>query len=156
MTVSCSRIGCDEPAVAVFGFDAMATLVWLDPLDARTVGAGMLCKSHADSLTPIRGWTLRDRRARAPRLWVDRPAPPVVATSRAPRAARAHPDAPPPTAPLPFAETSPRTGAPATSTVASDDDARDAHDTELEQMLSARTPLLRRAFTAARALTPRG
>jgi hypothetical protein len=153
MTASCSRIGCDGPAVAVFGFDATAALVWLDPLDGRTIGAGMLCASHADSLTPIRGWTLRDRRARAPKLWVDRPAPAVAPTSRTPRPTRGHPDAAPATAPLPFAEVAPYADAPAASAGSLGDDTRDA---ELEHLLSARTPLLRRAFTAARALTPRG
>jgi hypothetical protein len=139
MTALCSRVDCGEPAVAVFGFDALASLVWLDPLEGRAAGAGMLCAAHADTFTPIRGWTLQDRRMRAPRLWADRPrpAPPTRRPRRPPDATRGrHHPVGEATVPLPF-------GA---------DDAPDADDgpTDFDRLLDARTPLLTRAFQAAR------
>ena len=73
MLALCSRVDCSEPAVAVFGFDAIAALVWIDPYEGRAKGAGMLCAHHADTITPLRGWTLVDRRTPAPRLWAERP-----------------------------------------------------------------------------------
>jgi hypothetical protein len=112
--------------------------VWLDPLDLdRGPGAGVLCARHADALTPPRGWHLRDRRPRAPRLWDDRP-PTVVSdarstTNRDPAAAVAR-AGPPATDPLPFGDGRP--GKPAVSNI--------------DGLLDARTPLLKRAFAAAR------
>ena len=70
----CSRVGCNGDAVVSYCFDGRAALVWLDLLDpARGLGAGILCRRHADTLTPPRGWHLQDRRPPAPRLWDDRP-----------------------------------------------------------------------------------
>ena len=60
--VTCSRLGCNETAVAVFAFDARESLVWLDPMDTPGRGAGVLCLTHADRLSPPRGWALLDRR----------------------------------------------------------------------------------------------
>lgn len=134
MTALCSRVDCDEPAVAVFGFDAMAALVWLDPFDGSARGAGMLCAAHADTLTPMRGWTLQDRRMPAPRLWAERPritTPARTSTRRPRRPYHQHQE---PTDPLPFD---------ARSTTAE-------VSTDFERLLDARTPLLTRAFQAAR------
>lgn len=142
MLALCSRVDCGEAAVAVFGFHAAAALVWLDPYDGHTKGAGMLCAAHADTFTPLRGWTLQDRRVRAPRLWAERPrvTTPARAATRRPRRPSHH--QPEPTDPLPF---DPR-GEPA---------ARPAAETtldvsEFDRLLDARTPLLTRAFQAAR------
>src|SRR5207244_4335301 len=70
--ICCSRLGCGEPAVAVFGFDARECLVWLDPLGDGGRGAGVLCETHADRLSPPRGWNLLDRRGAEARLWIGR------------------------------------------------------------------------------------
>jgi hypothetical protein len=54
-----------------YGFDADRLLVWLaqwEP-DADRARAGALCRRHADSLAPPRGWTLDDRREPVPRPW---------------------------------------------------------------------------------------
>jgi hypothetical protein len=166
MTALCSRVDCGEPAAAVFGFDAGAALVWLDPFDGRAKGAGMLCATHADTLTPLRGWTLQDRRVRAPRLWADRPriTTPSRPTTRRRRTASVpahgrrpfHP--PEPTDPLPFdsqqapssgTEPAPRSGTqPVAETVDVTAEFDDA--SEFERLLDARSPLLTRAFQAAR------
>jgi hypothetical protein len=158
MTALCSRVDCAEPAVAVFGFDAGAALVWLDPFDGRAKGAGMLCAEHADTLTPLRGWTLRDRRVRAPRLWADRPrittpasrsgTDPARPATRRPRApsvparSRRPFHRPEQTDPLPF------DGQPVAETVDVTTHFDDAAD--FERLLDARSPLLTRAFQAAR------
>jgi Protein of unknown function (DUF3499) len=137
----CSRVGCGGDAVASFCFDGRAALVWVDPLDAeRGTGAGVLCARHADTLTPPRGWHLQDRRVRAPRLWDDRPAVPVVPRRRGLRggARPGQPATAPPAVPLPLAP-----------------DEHDVHrptgdPAELERLLDARTPLLARAFGGVR------
>jgi hypothetical protein len=133
----CSRVGCGGYAVASFCFDGRAALVWLDPLDLdRGPGAGVLCARHADALTPPRGWHLRDRRPRAPRLWDDRP-PTVISDTRSANktdhAAAVARTGPPATDPLPF------------------DDSRPAPRgiESIDGLLDARTPLLKRAFAAA-------
>jgi hypothetical protein len=144
VTALCSRVDCSEAAVAVFGFDAASSLVWLDPYDGRGKGAGMLCTHHADTLTPLRGWTLVDRRVRAPRLWAERPrttAPARSTPSR--RARRPYHAVAEPADPLPFDGREPRpdTGG----------GGEQAARPELDDLLDARSPMLARAFQAARA-----
>ena len=161
MTALCSRVDCGEPAAAVFGFDAATALVWLDPFDGRAKGAGMLCAAHADTLTPLRGWTLQDRRVRAPRLWADRPrlTPPTRRSRRPAVAARVrhhhHAEA---TDPLPFGTSAvdpvpldrPVTGVqPEAAQVSEVAEITEVAD--FDRLLDARTPLLTRAFQAARA-----
>ena len=158
MTALCSRVDCSEPATAVFGFDAVAALVWLDPFDGHAKGAGMLCAAHADALTPLWGWTLQDRRMPAPRLWAERPRVPAQARatnrrSRRPSVqarSRPHHQQPEPTDPLPFdgrSEPAFRSGTePAFRSEAEPVDV----PTEFDRLLDARTPLLTRAFQAAR------
>jgi hypothetical protein len=135
-------LGCGGVAVASFCFDGRAALVWLDPLEPeRGLGAGVLCARHADGLTPPRGWHLQDRRVRAPRLWDDRPAGEPAARPSGKPAARPtghsvrEEAVVAPTESLPFgpvaaAETEP--------------------DGDVDDLLSARTPLLVRAFAAVR------
>lgn len=156
MTALCSRVGCDEPAAAVFGFDAATALVWLDPFDGRAKGAGMLCAAHADTLTPMRGWTLQDRRVRAPRLWADRPR--LTAPTRRPRqpavtARSRHHHHGEGTDPLPFGTVEvnpvPLDTRPVAELEPEDDEVAEVAD--FDRLLDARTPLLTRAFQAARA-----
>jgi hypothetical protein len=153
---TCSRLGCDAPAVAVFAFDARECLVWLDPFDPGDPGArgaGLLCGPHADRMSPPRGWNLLDRRETESRLWIGRTtvvaALPPRRRERAPRTRACTSIGPH----LPF------------DTVASEHEVQVArepeparppwspHDRpgpELEHVLDARTPLLARAFEAAR------
>ncbi|MFI5053832.1 MAG: DUF3499 family protein [Acidimicrobiia bacterium] len=133
----CARVGCSAPAVAAFAFDAAESLVWLDPLAGPGQGAGLLCEFHADRLTPPRGWNLQDRRGPTPRLWAERPpsALPLVVNRRE-RRARSRPHATPAVL-LPFDEEPP--GSPSARP-----------DPGLDHVLDAHTPLLARAFAAAR------
>ena len=151
----CSRLGCDEPAVAVFAFDARECLVWLDPLGSDGRGAGVLCDRHADRMSPPRGWNLLDRRDVESRLWIGRtnlvaaPPPP----RRRERAPRTRPCAP--TGPrLPFETTpAPEPVAPVVRAPEPERQPWSPHDRPgpaLEHVLDARTPLLARAFEAAR------
>jgi hypothetical protein len=154
---NCSRLGCDEPAVAVFAFDARECLVWLDPLGPGGRGAGLLCGLHADRMSPPRGWNLLDRREVESRLWMGRAnaVAPTPASRRRERAPRTRPCAPTGVH-LPF-DTAPvrepeapvvRTPEPARPSWSP----RDRPGPELEHVLDARTPLLARAFEAARPL----
>jgi hypothetical protein len=148
----------------VFAFDARESLVWLDPISTPGRGAGVLCERHADGLSPPRGWNLLDRRRPESRLWTGR-APSVpsgTAAAHSPRRerpvrrsgaepARSRPraqrgpllpfDAPPAPVPEPVAVAPdvPRTWSP-----------HDRPGPEFEHVLDARTPLLARAFDAAR------
>jgi hypothetical protein len=160
MAALCSRVDCREPAVAVFGFDAAAALVWLDPYEGRIRGAGMLCAHHADTITPLRGWTLVDRRARAPRLWAERPrvvTPARARTRRGRRPFHGVGETPAGTDPLPFDERV-ATGDAFVAESAAPEDAR-ALDSdpapvterrELDELLTAHSPMLARAFQSAR------
>jgi hypothetical protein len=153
---TCSRIGCDELAVAVFAFDALECLVWLDPLGSGGRGAGVLCGLHADRMTPPRGWNLLDRRGVESRLWIGRTTavtPPAPASRRRERAPRTRPCAP--TGPrLPFDTVTAREpDAPAVRAPEPDRQPwspRDRPGPELEHVLDARTPLLARAFERSR------
>jgi hypothetical protein len=157
VTARCSKVGCGEPAEAAVGFDSAAALLWLDPFDGATRGAALLCKTHADTLTPWRGWHLQDRRVRQPRLWVDRPAPVCAAPAgrAGPRPRRRHRRAPA-ADPLPFTDPGDRFAE--QSSPAHRGDVRGAGVTadarpwagDAERVLDARTPLLARAFQSAR------
>jgi hypothetical protein len=137
-------LGCGEHAVAVFGFDARECLVWLDPLGDDGPGAGVLCAAHADRLSPPRGWNLLDRRGAEARLWIGRlaeAAPAALSPRRRERAPRSRPLATPGPR-LPFDAPAARVvTTPPTRTTASP--ASRAPD-------PTRTPLLARAFEAAR------
>jgi hypothetical protein len=184
-STTCSRLGCDQPAVALFSFDARACLAWLDPVGSGG-GAGMLCQVHADRMSPPKGWNLLDRRAPESRLWLGRPALESDAAerdvaeavpTRSHRTARGRRTRPhEPTGPrLPFdappdgsrdapfdtpevrepvssarvvdAHPAPAPDAPPTGSPWSP---RDRPGPELHRILDARTPLLARAFDAAR------
>jgi Protein of unknown function (DUF3499) len=149
---TCSRLGCDEAAVAVFGFDARECLVWLDPLGPGGRGAGVLCARHADRMSPPRGWNLLDRRAAESRLWIGRavsPPPPLAPRTRA-RPLRTRPCAP--TGPrLPFEMVSREADAPArVAEPPREWSPRARPGPDLDRLLDARTPLLARAFESAR------
>ena len=159
---SCSRLGCSEPAVAVFAFDARESLVWLDPISTPGRGAGVLCGTHADRLSPPRGWNLLDRRAAASRLWTGRAPAPARVASRAPRGdRRTRPRTCEPAGPsLPFDAVASVPSIPTVISVVAAVTAeepepttwspRDRPGPEFEHVLDARTPMLARAFESAR------
>ena len=154
----CGRPGCSERASVAYGMRPEELVFWLDALsgDDRGVG-GVLCRRHADSMVVPRGWTLDD--LRDPDLHLFRP-PPAAPTVRV-RPARAS---------RPLAED--QTGEQlrldpdviaAAETNGSDEVApgSDADDVQgpwtpsfdeaddLGGLLSARSPLLSRAFRTA-------
>jgi len=56
---SCSRNGCDRPAVATLAYNYAAAMAHLAPLaPVREPGAHDLCRDHAHALTVPRGWTV--------------------------------------------------------------------------------------------------
>jgi hypothetical protein len=88
----CERPGCSAPASVAYGFEADRFLVFLQPFEpelADGIRSGVLCRRHADALTPPRGWWLDDRRDERPRLFVPRtPAPDPSHGSQRTRTAR--------------------------------------------------------------------
>lgn len=83
----CGRPGCSERASVAYGMRAEDLVFWLDALsgDESRVG-GVLCRRHADSMVVPRGWTLDD--LRDPDLHLFRPPPPSPTVRRRPRAVR--------------------------------------------------------------------
>jgi hypothetical protein len=142
--------------VAVFAFDARECLVWLDPLGPGGRGAGVLCGVHADRMSPPRGWSLLDRRGAESRLWLGRtkvvgPAPQPRRRERTPRARSCAPAG----LRLPFDTVAHEPETPAVRASEPERQPWSPHDRpgpELEHVLDARTPLLARAFEAARPL----
>ncbi len=167
----CERPGCSAAASVAYGFEAAQALVWLatfEPELGDAIRAGALCRRHADSLTPPRGWWLDDRRELRPKLFH---LPSEAATDEPPEAAspRARPRRTRPedtTEELPFPllddegaparpgddDTQPTVG-PDPSAAASADDTPGTpwtpvfdRDDDLGGVLDARSPLLSRAF----------
>jgi hypothetical protein len=140
--------------VALFAFDALECLVWLDPLGDGGRGAGMLCDAHADRMSPPRGWNLLDRRGEESRLWIGRAGATAMAEPpprRRERAPRSRPLAAPGPR-LPFDAPAARDAAAprATEPVRAPWSPHDRPGPDLEHVLDARTPLLARAFEGAR------
>ena len=171
----CERPGCSDVAAMAYGFDVDRLLVWLavrDP-DADPARAGSLCKRHADAMVVPRGWTLDDRREAEPRLFRPkadeaaaaapprrRPrrkkaADPAPSVEPAPQPTLTAARPPEPAPPVPELDES-RTVAEVTGEPSATDDPDatqaipwlptfDEHD-DLDGVLSARSPLLARAF----------
>jgi hypothetical protein len=80
----CERPGCSVPASVAYGFEAERYLVWVESVpvvatDSDDIRSGLLCRRHADALTPPRGWWLDDRRDPSPQLFREPELPkPVV------------------------------------------------------------------------------
>lgn len=77
----CERPGCSAPASVAYGFEPERFIVWIEtaPDDTDALRSGVLCRRHADALTPPRGWWLDDRRVAMPQLFrvaADTPAKP--------------------------------------------------------------------------------
>ena len=80
----CGRPGCSDPASVAYGMQAEDLVFWLDrPPDLPDEVGGVLCRRHADSMVVPRGWTLDDRRD--PDLHLFRPPTPLPPPSRAQR-----------------------------------------------------------------------
>lgn len=72
----CERPGCSERASVAYGMRAEDLVFWLDRLnDAASSDGGVLCQRHADSMIVPGSWTLDD--LRDPDLHLFRPPAPV-------------------------------------------------------------------------------
>lgn len=58
----CARPGCGAPAAAMLAFQYATRTVWILDLAEAEPSVIDLCATHADRLTPPRGWTGHDRR----------------------------------------------------------------------------------------------
>ena len=149
----CGRPGCSDVASVVYGMRAEDLVFWIDRLpEPLEDGAAVLCRRHADSMVVPRGWTLDD--LRDPDLHLFRPPMPApMDRTRAPRQHKERAggeqlrlDADPGTEPVAAADggaesaPDPDTGPWAPSFDEADD---------LDGLLSARGPLLSRAFRTA-------
>ncbi len=153
----CGRPGCSERASVVCGMRPEDLVFWIDVLPAQIDhGAAVLCLRHANSMVVPRGWTLDDLRDPEPRLFRP-PLPAPTARSRAPRQARV--------APVVeqlelggalVVEAGPSPETPVADDIVDDPDpdvgpwtpSFDEAD-DLDGLLSARSPLLSRAFRTA-------
>jgi hypothetical protein len=170
---TCARSGCSSPAAAVLTYDRTTQTAYLYAVDdpsSRTPGD--LCERHLSRFVVPRSWQLIDRRESAPveaatplravsSTGPDREPKPRVAKPRVakPRAAKAIAAKPRAVTTRKWAEVGPSLfDAPVHDVVApSPADAEPAPsepvwmprfgpDSELEGVLDAKTPLLRRAF----------
>ena len=143
----CERPGCSENASVSYGLAADDRVFWLDSHAGELAeGARVLCRRHADSMVVPIGWTLDDRRD--PDLHLFRlPDAESVEKPRPARATRTHDG----TEQLTFVDEP-------VPVAAVDDDENDAiadpeawtpsfdTDDDLDGLLSAKSPLLSRAF----------
>jgi len=146
----CERPGCSEPASVAYGMRAEDLVFWLDTLRPDTYqSSGVLCQRHADSMVVPKHWTLDDLRDPVPRLF--RPPASMPASAPVPRRRRSNADdteqlllAPEPVRvdPVPDPAEMPEGGiVDETAWTPTFDESDD-----LDGLLSARSPLLARAF----------
>jgi hypothetical protein len=87
----CERPGCSEPASVAYGMRAEDLVFWLDTLRPDTYqSSGVLCQRHADSMVVPKHWTLDDLRDPVPRLF--RPPASVPVPPPSPRRRRSSGD----------------------------------------------------------------
>lgn len=158
----CGRPGCSDGASVAYGMRAEDLVFWLDVLPENpSDDIAVLCRRHADSMVVPRGWTLDD--LRDPDLHLFRPPLPApTLRTRTPRPTRGRDDTGEqlrlqtdvdlPDVGLPDADDDDDAGP---MGVASNGDdpgpwtpAFDEAD-DLDGLLSARSPLLSRAFRTA-------
>jgi hypothetical protein len=145
---TCARSGCSSPAAAILTYDRTTQTAYLYTVDDPSSRApGDLCERHLSRFVVPRGWQLIDRRAEPPGV-ADREAKPRVAK---PRAVKPRVTKPRAVTPHKWAEVGPSlfdATAPADSEPAPSEPwmPRFGPDSELEGVLDAKTPLLRRAF----------
>ncbi len=160
----CGRPGCSDVASVAYGMRAEDLVFWLDRLPEQPEdNAAVLCRRHADTMVVPRGWTLDD--LRDPDLHLFRPPlpAPLPAPTRRTRTPRRDPDHTAEqlqlsTVPEPPAITTP-SDEPHVGGVDDDGDVAAAGSgpwspsfdeaDDLDGLLSARGPLLSRAFRTA-------
>jgi hypothetical protein len=131
----------------IYGIDADHLTVWIEPFDAATdYRAGVLCRRHADAMVVPLGWVLDDRRETEPRLFKPREANDVPKLKHPRRAKSANRDD---TGQLELTVVD--AGRAPDDTPSGVDDTKawkpvfDQSD-DLDGLLTARSPLLSRAF----------
>ena len=160
----CGRPGCSDGASVAYGMRAEDLVFWLDVLPENpSDDIAVLCRRHADSMVVPRGWTLDD--LRDPDLHLFRPPLPApTLRTRAPRPARGRDDTGEqlrlqtdvdlPDVDLPDDHDDAADDAGPAGVASNGDDpgpwtpAFDEAD-DLDGLLSARSPLLSRAFRTA-------
>jgi len=80
----CERPGCSDAASVAYGLRPEALVFWLDNINGPLGEGGVLCLRHADTMIVPRGWTLDD--LRDPDLHLFRPPAAEPAQPRARRA----------------------------------------------------------------------
>lgn len=86
----CGRPGCSDSASVAYGMRVEDLVFWLDWLPERPEdGAAVLCRRHADSMAVPRGWTLDD--LRDPDLHLFRPPLPAPLPAPTPRTRASRP-----------------------------------------------------------------
>jgi hypothetical protein len=81
----CERPGCSDTASVAYGMRPEDLVFWLDSIEGPPGEGGVLCQRHADSMIVPRSWTLDD--LRDPDLHLFRPPAAEPAQRRARRAA---------------------------------------------------------------------
>ena len=160
----CGRPGCSDGASVAYGMRAEDLVFWLDVLPENPGDdIAVLCRRHADSMVVPRGWTLDD--LRDPDLHLFRPPLPApTLRTRAPRPTRGRDDTGEqlrlqtdldfPDVDLPDDHDAAADDAGPVAAESNGDDpgpwtpAFDEAD-DLDGLLSARSPLLSRAFRTA-------
>ena len=89
----CDRPGCARPAAARLVIDVRNCVVTVDDRIHEVGGAAVLCDVHAERIVPPRGWVLDDRHNTRPRLFnveraAERAAEPSPAAGRLRRVRR--------------------------------------------------------------------
>jgi hypothetical protein len=151
----CGRPGCSDAASVTYGMRPEDLVFWIDALpDPVDDDAAVLCRRHADAMVVPRGWTLDD--LRDPDLHLFRP--PLPAPTPRQRVTR-HRREPAVAEQLQLGvqpDSLPEDEASAVGDAIDDDDAGAApwapsfdEADDLDGLLSARSPLLSRAFRTA-------
>jgi hypothetical protein len=166
----CARSGCNSPAVATLSYDRIALIAYLVTAEDPTAREpGDLCERHVAKLVLPRQWQLDDRRAGAQPAPAEPPAKKLrvvrsdePAKPAARKATAERPKAKPKRARTPkskWVEVGPSLfDAPGTDTTAAPEATRDdtgeepawmprfGPESDADEVLAAKTPLLRRAF----------
>jgi Protein of unknown function (DUF3499) len=153
----CARSDCSSPAAAILTYDRVAQTAYLFAVDDPTTRSpGDLCERHLQRLVLPRSWCLDDRRepvARAGSALARTPRS-TAKTARA-KAGRKWAEVGPSLFDAPASEDATEAASVSAMTAVSSDEPESTEpvwmphfgpDTELDDVLDAQTPLLRRAF----------
>ncbi|MCA1838894.1 MAG: DUF3499 family protein [Actinomycetota bacterium] len=92
---TCSRSGCQWPAIATLGFDYANKKAWLEELKPKHEPATYdLCAVHSERFSPPKGWQAEDHRLLAEPLFHVSPMPTSTPQEAEHRAAAAGADSP--------------------------------------------------------------